>query len=147
MRKSLLAACLLACASPAFAQPVPSYVVPLNPCRVFQTLTGSPLAANTTTQVDVRGVCNVPEEANAVFASVHAVNGPSGYTLAWEACLPQPGAATSASTNTAGESSGTLIRLSYPAGECPSDFQLYNSNSTHISIDVTGYMVPIGTEE
>lgn len=153
MKYFVTSVCLFVCAACRLvAQPVPSLYVPLAPCRILDTRFDpatadplSPLAAGTTTSIDVRGRCNVPAEANAVAAQVHAfAPGPNGALLLWESCTTRPGAATIAgNVGEIGESGFTIARLAFPEIECGTDVDLYNSGVSHAAVDVVGYYLPV----
>ena len=149
MRKLTLFLLLLVLVAPlaAHAQVVPGTLTALNPCRLFDTRTdsASPLAGGTCTALPVRGRCNIPETAIAISAVLHGVTpGPNGYLLVWEYGVNRPVAATLASDSILGASSGTIVRLCYPALECGGlDIQVYNSGVTHFALDVTGYFEPL----
>ena len=70
----LLVLCLLPVAAGAQSNAEPSLHTALAPCQVFS----GDLPANVTVSIDVRGVCNVPEEATAVVLVTHVAAAGSG---------------------------------------------------------------------
>src|SRR6195952_5991301 len=80
---NLLAICLiflLPAVAGAQSNAEPSLHVGTAPCQIFS---GS-LAANTTTDLDVRGVCGVPDEATAVVFAVHVTAAGTGTLKLWD---------------------------------------------------------------
>lgn len=128
-----LAAVLLAAV--ATAQPVPSHIVPLAPCRIFDSHStpGSALAAGSTTYIAAREVCNVPADANGILVAM-----PAGVTV-WGGDTARPTAASS-----------DLARLCYPRLECgnptygsgTADLAVYVPTAQHVILDISGYTVP-----
>lgn len=134
----------------ASAQQVPSSFVPMQPCRLFDSrlpTESSPLAAGTTHQIAVRGICGIPEEANAIFVNVHAVGATGeGYVMVWASDLTAPAAASLTFRGNGADSSGTFSRLcAPPLLECSEvDLSIRPEiNSTHVILDVVGYTLPL----
>jgi len=130
------------------AQVAPSYFVPLTPCRLFDSRVGGalPIVAGTTTPITVRGVCEVPERAAGVAVAVHAfAPGPGGGALVlWRGCDDRPPTATiGAGMGTAGGTGVTMPTPAYPPDPCDEDLELYNGTTTHVAIDVVGFLLPV----
>jgi len=137
-----------AIASAAVAQDAPAYFVPMTPCRLFDSRVGGAPAIlpGTTTPIAVRGTCGVPISATGVAVAVHAfAPGPSGGALVlWRGCSDRPATATiGAGLGSLGETGFTISALSYPVDLCAEDLELYNGASTHVAVDVVGFLIPV----
>lgn len=145
MRYCMAVAVALSLASSLVAQVLPAAFTPLAPCRILDTRSGDPVVGGSTVYLDVRGVCNVPEEANAITFSVAAWQPlANGSLLVWEDGILRPTATTlnyQAVSNAM--SSGGVSRLCYPLLECINDLQIWSSQETDVILDVTGYYSPL----
>jgi hypothetical protein len=116
----------------------PSLHVALNPCQVFS---GS-LAANTTTSIDVRGLCNVPDEATAVEVAVIVSSSSAGTLKIWEFDGTEPSASVVSYVNGT-ESSLAVPRLCAPLAECFHDVSLKSTTAvTTVTLVAEGYFLP-----
>lgn len=132
----------------AQAQPVASNYIPLNPCRLFnsQVSPGTTLSAGSTTFLVVRGVCNIPESANAVALTLTTTGATAaGSITVWEENLPLPTPNSMSFRGNGTDSSFTIARLCYPVEECAgNDLQLrVTSAATHVILDAVGYFTPV----
>ncbi len=140
----IIALSLLVCVSAAGAQPVPSSYTPLNPCRIFDSRADEQLEGDTTTFLHARGLCNVPESANAVFVTVMATGGMfPGYLTIWGGETARPAGITMTFNGASLNSSGAFVRLCYPAEECFEDLAVYTCSTTDVVLDVVGYTEPL----
>ena len=115
----------------------PSLHVALNPCQVFS---GS-LTANTTSNFDVRGLCNVPDEATAVEFSVVVSASSAGTLKMWEYDGTEP--SVSVVTYVNGTESGYSIpRLCAPLAECFNDISMESTTAATVTLVVQGYFLP-----
>lgn len=149
--KTFIAVLSLCLSAAAQAQPVPSVLIPLAPCRLFDSRVSQggpgPIAGGTALHLTARGACNVPEEATAIAFTVAAISpSATGNLLVWEENLTKPNAAT-LNYGTTNTSTGGLTRLCYPAIECTNDLQIQPSQTTEIILDITGAYVPLDSIE
>lgn len=135
----LLALCLILLPAVVGAQSnaEPSLHVALAPCQVFS----GNLAANTTTNVDVRGVCNVTDEATAVVFAVHVTAAGTGTLKLWEYDGTQP-SANAMSYNSGTSSSFADVRICAPLWECVNDFSVRSTTAVTVTLVVQGFYVP-----
>ena len=115
----------------------PSLHVGLAPCQVFS----GNLAANTTTHIDVRGVCNVADEATAVVFAVHVTATGTGTLKLWEYDGSQP-SANAMSYNSGTSSSFADVRICAPLWECVNDFSARSTTAITLTLVVQGFYVP-----
>lgn len=125
------------------AQVVPSDYVPLaGNCALYDS-GSTPLAANTTAYVAVRGACNVPAEANAVAVQVFAFAPATAGELQLFDSGIVPGVPFMAFQRRIETSGSGIVRLCYPALECSVvDIGLRASASGRYVILVSGYFQP-----
>lgn len=115
----------------------PSLHVGLAPCQVFS---GS-LAANTTTNLDVRGICNVYQEATAVVVAVHVTATGTGTLKLWEYDGTQP-SANVMSYNSGTSSSFADVRICAPLAECFHDISARSTTAITLTLVVEGFYIP-----
>jgi len=144
MRSAIAVLFALLLASVASAQTVPSSYVPFgNNCAVFD----SAVTGGTTAYIAVRGVCNVPSEANAVMWTLVATNSTAAGTVQVfdSGILPtgiEPALTYPSGTGTS--RTMTITRLCYPALECSGvDVALKPTASANFKLVVLGYFEPL----
>lgn len=127
------------------AQVGPSLYTPLAPCRLYDSRDGAgvPFVSGETRYLVVRGFCNVPEQANAVVASILVLNAVTpGAVRLWESSLPLP-IPVSGLFAPGNSSHDETPRLCYPFSECASDLALrIDGSSAHAVVDVVGFYEP-----
>lgn len=143
MRFAFAAVLLALLAHAAAAQTVPSNYVPFgNNCAVFD----SAVTGSTTAYIAVRGVCNVPSDANAVMWTLVATDPVAAGTVQVfdSGILPtgiEPALTYPSGTGTS--RTMTITRLCYPALECSGvDVALKPTSSAHFKLVVLGYFTP-----
>ncbi len=110
---------------------------PVGPCRVADTRSGAPLGTGETRVFPVRGVCDVPADANvAAFNTTAVPSGPLGYVTFWPAYFPQP----FVSTLNAPTGQVTANMALIPTG-INGQIAAFSSNPTHLVLDINGYFV------
>lgn len=128
----------------------PTLAFTVTPCRILDTRTspGAPLTANVAHEVDVRGLCDVPEGAVGLFYSVTVISPSSqGYLQVYGAPVYNPvtdtyGPPLSAALTYA---AGTTVTTSGALAEMAPEDEAYDLlvrpayASAHVVIDVTGY--------
>ena len=137
---NLLAICLiflLPALAGAQSNAEPSLHVGTAPCQVFS----GNLAANTTTNLDVRGVCGVPDEATAVAFAVHVTATGTGTLKLWEYDGSQP-SANAMSYNSGTSSSFADVRICAPLADCFHDFSARSTTAITLTLVVEGFYVP-----
>lgn len=139
---TLIIACLL-CASLSSAD----QVKPIAPCRLLDTRSGSPLAASTAMEIDVRGECLIPESATGVVFNLTVVSpAGTGYLKAYGTSVAPDTAVITYNSGETVVTTGAMVWLSVddentPAYDPPSwGIKILSSQSTHVVIDVTGYV-------
>jgi len=115
----------------------PSLHIGLAPCQVFS----GNLAANTTTHLDVRGLCNVTDEATAVSLAVHVTATGTGTLKIWEYDGNQP-SANAMSYNSGTSSSFADVRICAPLGECTNDISVRSTTAITLTLVVEAYYAP-----
>lgn len=147
IHRSLWFVCLLFASSFSLAaQQGNSNLTVVQPCRLFDSRDlpgGQPLQNGTTYQIQARGYCGIPEEANAVFLTVTATGASTpGHLTVWASDLVQPPASTMNYRGGGADSSATFSRLcAPPLLEC-SDVDLsfrLSSAPSHVILDVVGW--------
>ncbi|MBL8210648.1 MAG: hypothetical protein JNK87_08050 [Bryobacterales bacterium] len=110
---------------------------PVNPCRIADTRSGASLGTGDTRVFPVRGLCNVPQDADVFAFNTTAVPpGPLGFVTFWPAYFPQP----FVSTLNAPTGQVTANMALVPVGLSGS-IAAYSSNPTHLVLDINGYFV------
>ena len=144
MKKTLLALaiCILATCASAVAQTgQDSLVVALKPCVVYPA---HALIGGTTTNFKIRGTCNVPTAATAVFAQV-IVTSPSsagsGFLWAYSTLTPL---IPQFHYSTVQDADGrALVALCDPEPECGfADVSLKPTTTATVTVVVEGYLKP-----
>ena len=115
----------------------PSLHIALAPCQVFS----GNLAANTNTHLDVRGVCNVTDEATAVVFAVHVTATGTGTLKLWEYDGSQP-SANAMSYNSGTSSSFADVRVCAPIWECVNDLSVRSTTAITVTLVVEGFYAP-----
>jgi len=115
----------------------PSLHVALAPCQVFS----GNLSANTTTHFDVRGLCNVTEEATAVEFAVHVTATGTGTLKLWEYDGTQP-SANAMSYNSGTSSSFADVRVCAPLFDCFNDLSVRSTTAITLTLVVEGFFLP-----
>jgi hypothetical protein len=115
----------------------PSLHVGTAPCQIFS---GS-LAANTTTDLDVRGVCGVYDEATAVVVAVHVTATGTGTLKLWEYDGTQPSASVM-SYNSGTSSSSADVRICAPLADCFHDISARSTTAITLTLVVEGFYIP-----
>lgn len=120
---------------------------PLTPCRLVDTrnadgaLGGPVIGAAGTRTFPVRGVCGLPEAAQAYSVNIAAVpDGPLGYLTVWPTGKDKPLVASLNAVTGAVTSNAAIV----PAGESGS-IDIYANDRTHVVVDVNGYFAPAAT--
>jgi len=137
---NLLAICLiflLPAAVSAQSNAEPSLHVGTAPCQAFS----GTLAANTTSNLDIRGVCGVPDEATAVAFAVHVTATGTGTLKLWEYDGSQP-SANVMSYNTGTGSSSADVRICAPLADCFHDISARSTTAITLTLVVEGFYVP-----
>jgi hypothetical protein len=137
---NLLAICLiflLPAVVRAQSNAEPSLHVGTAPCQAFS----GNLAANTTINFDIRGVCGVPDEATAVAFAVHVTATGTGTLKLWEYDGNQPSANTM-SYNSGTSSSFADARICAPLADCFHDFSARSTTAVTVTLVVEGFYVP-----
>ena len=137
---NLLAICLiflLPAVVSAQSNAEPSLHVGTAPCQAFS----GNLAANTTTNLDIRGVCGVPDEATAVAFAVHVTATGTGTLKLWEYDGNQP-SANAMSYNSGTSSSFADVRICAPLADCFHDFSARSTTAITVKLVVEGFYVP-----
>jgi hypothetical protein len=115
----------------------PSLHVGTAPCQAFS----GNLAANTTTNLDVRGVCGVPDEATAVAFAVHVTATGTGTLKLWEYDGSQP-SANAMSYNSGTSSSFADVRICAPIWDCFNDISVRSTTAITVTLVVEGFYIP-----
>lgn len=137
---NLLAICLiflLPAVVSAQSNAEPSLHVGTAPCQAFS----GNLAANTTANLDIRGVCGVPDEATAVVFAVHVTATGTGTLKLWEYNGNQP-SANAMSYNSGTSSSFADVRICAPLADCFHDFSARSTTAITVTLVVEGFYVP-----
>ncbi len=141
MKRFLVVGLLLTLAATSAVQAqsnaAPSLHVALNPCQVHS---GS-LTANTTTDIDVRGVCAIPDEATAVEVAVIITSSSAGTLKLWQYDGVEPSASVVSYVNGT-ESSFAVPRLCAPLGECFHDISIKSTTAATITLVAEGFFLP-----
>jgi hypothetical protein len=119
---------------------------PVTPCRLVDTrlansdLGGPIILAGGSRTFPIRGVCGLPENAQAYSVNIAAVPaGSLGYLTAWPTGVARPLVASLNAPTGAITSNAAIV----PAGTNGS-IDLYANDATHVVIDVNGYFAPTG---
>lgn len=130
--------------------------VPVTPCRILDTrVTGTPIAANGTLDVDVTAVSNYSFQggdasncggvgAAGSFAAA-AINftvvtpGAAGYITAYPYLVTRPLAATV--NYTAGDIRGNFAVVQLDQGASAPEMTIYSFAQTHVVADIVGYYI------
>ena len=115
----------------------PSLHVGTTPCQAFS----GNLAANTTINLDIRGICGVPDEATAVAFAVHVTATGTGTLKLWEYDGSQP-SANVMSYNSGTSSSFADVRLCAPLADCFHDVSARSTTAITITLVVEGFYIP-----
>jgi hypothetical protein len=116
----------------------PSLHVALAPCQVFS----GNIAANTTTHLDVRELCNVTDEATSVELAIHVTAAGTGTLKLWEYDGSQP-SANAMSYNSGTSSSFADVRVCAPLGECAAnDISVRSTTAITLTLVVEGFFLP-----
>jgi hypothetical protein len=115
----------------------PSLHVGTAPCQIFS----GNLAANTTTHLDVRGVCGVYDEATAVVLAIHVTASGTGTLKLWEFDGNQP-SANVMSYNSGTSSSVADVRICAPLWDCFNDISARSTTATTVTLVVEGFYIP-----
>jgi hypothetical protein len=141
---------LLAASFPLVAQQGPSSLTVIQPCRLFDSRVlpgGQPLQPGTTYQIQARGSCAIPEEANAIFFTVAATGAASvGNVKVWASDLTEPLAPTMSFRGYGTDTSASFSRLcAPPLVECSAvDLSIRPSfAAAHVILDVVGFTEPL----
>jgi|GEM_PF-3453934 len=137
---NLLAICLfffLPAVVGAQSNAEPSLHVGTAPCQAFS----GNLAANTTTNLDIRGICGVPDEATAVAFAVHVTATGTGTLKLWEYNGSQP-SANAMSYNSGTSSSFADVRICAPLADCFHDFSARSTTAVTVTLVVEAFYVP-----
>lgn len=147
MRARTLLLCLCLC----LCLPLPTLadvIEEIPACRLLDTRSGSPLAANTALEVDVRGECAVPEKASGIVFNLTVVSpAGSGYLKAYSSLTAPDTAVITYNSGETVVTTGALVWLSKDdentgAYDPPSwGMKLLSLQNTHVVVDVTGYLV------
>jgi len=122
--------------------PVPTAATPVAvaPLRLLDTRSGAIPASGSTTTVHVTGLDGVPADAQAVFLNVTATAATArGFITVWAAGAPRPGT-SNLNVDIANQTIPNMVVSPVGAG---GDVSIFVQNSTHLVVDVTGY-VPTG---
>jgi hypothetical protein len=137
---NLLAICLiflLPAVVGAQSNAEPSLHIGTAPCQAFS----GNLAANTTTNLDIRGICGVPDEATAVVFAVHVTAAGTGTLKLWEYDGSQP-SANAMSYNSGIGSSFADVRICAPLADCFHDLSARSTTAITVTLVVEGFYVP-----
>jgi hypothetical protein len=137
---NLLAICLiflLPAVVSAQSNAEPSLHVGTAPCQAFS----GNLAANTTINLDIRGICGVPDEATAVVFAVHVTATGTGTLKLWEYNGSQP-SANAMSYNSGTSSSFADVRICAPLADCFHDLSARSTTAVTVKLVVEGFYVP-----
>jgi hypothetical protein len=115
----------------------PSLHIALAPCQVFS----GNLAANTNTHFDVRGLCNVLDEATAVVVAVHVTATGTGTLKLWEYDGSQP-SANAMSYNSGTSSSFADVRICAPIWDCFNDVSVRSTTAITLTLVVEAFYAP-----
>lgn len=144
-RQLLLVALLLLSAMPALADG-PFRFYPITPCRLVDTRTGfgGALAANTTRDFQVQGVCGVPVGAKAAALNVTVFQpGANGHLRLFPSGTTLPTISTINFQQSIVIANGAVVSLSSNTNDLSVFTFLTNtSTTTHFILDVTGYFAP-----
>lgn len=143
-----LAACaaMILAAAPVFAEG-PLRFFPITPCRLADTRQagfGGAIAAQTTRDFDVQGVCGIPTNAKAVVLNATIV-GPTtdGYLTLFPSGITRP---TAANLTFRGAEpalgNGAIVGLS-TADKDLSAFLFLGTGTGHLVLDTTGYFCKV----
>ncbi len=134
------------------SDPTGAVFVPVTPCRVVDTRSSSPVAADSTRTFQVAGSglsaqggstagCGVPAEALGVELSVTAPAPPgTGFLRAWPADSSAPNATMVNFTAAQGTTNTGAVRLSSAPGDADLSVGVFGSAS-NVIVDVQGYFV------
>lgn len=144
---SLLLLCL---AAPVLADEV----VPISPCRILDTRSGSPIAANVATGEPARGLCGVPADATALVVNATVVSpAGAGYLKAYGTSSSPSTVVLTYSAGQTVTTTGAQVGLSWDdpstsEWDLPAwDFQVLTSQGAHVVVDVTGYLTRLPTKD
>ena len=117
----------------------------INPCRVFDSRSGAPLASGVPRSIDVAGSgCGIPANAEAVAVNVTVVGATgTGHVSLYPGNYPQPATSTinfrlgmdranDAILELATDNTGTLAATAFVSG----------NGTTHLILDASGYFLP-----
>lgn len=111
--------------------------VPVQPCRVVDTRSASPLAKSSTLDVVVSGRCGVRSNATAVAATIAVINPAApGFATVF------PGGSQRPETSTVNYGSGQVVANSQLIALGGGSLSVYSLEATHLIVDITGYFVP-----
>jgi hypothetical protein len=137
---NLLAICLiflLPAVVSAQSNAEPSLHVGTAPCQAFS----GNLPANTTINLDIRGICGVPNEATAVAFAVHVTATGTGTLKLWEYNGSQP-SANVMSYNSGTSSSFADVRICAPLADCFHDISARSTTAITVTLVVEGFYIP-----
>lgn len=138
----LVIAALSLAADPAQAQSntEPSLHVALHPCHIYSGY----LTGNSTTNINVRGVCGIPETATAVEVAITVSSSANGGSLKlWEYDSSAPSfAIMNYEGGSTVRSSFGVPRLCAPAAECYLDISARSSETVYLTLVAVGYYEP-----
>jgi hypothetical protein len=111
--------------------------IPLTPCRVLDTRTGSmTLAAKTDRDIAMRGVCGIPQDAQAYSLNVTVVpKGPLGYLTMYPSGGARPTVSLLNSLDGRVKANATIL----PAGT-NGGITAYGTDATELIVDVNGLL-------
>jgi hypothetical protein len=112
--------------------------VPVLPCRVVDTRSGSPVAAGATLDVAVAGRCGVGTNATAVAATIAVINPTApGFATMFPKGGQRPG------TSTVNYGPGQVVANSQLIALGAGELSVYTLVTSHVIVDITGYFVPV----
>ncbi|MES1240365.1 MAG: PKD domain-containing protein [Acidobacteriota bacterium] len=111
----------------------------LTPCRIADTRTGAPIAANTSRNFTVQGVCGVPAGAAAAPLNLTVIGPTAGGQATLYQTGPLPPVSTISFNAGAVLTNGARIRLAPATPDVSVNYFSPGGSSTHAVIDVYGY--------
>lgn len=121
--------------------PTPTDLVPISSCRLLDTRSEAPLAAQNTRKIKVAGVCGIPFTAKAVALSLTTSEATGdGYLTMWPANIAKPSASVIHFSAGKIRSNNAILALSTDgAGELAAEASMEGNGTVHLILDVTGY--------
>ncbi len=112
--------------------------VPVQPCRVVDTRSASPLPSGSSLDIAVAGRCGVGKDATAVAATIAVIDPAApGFATIFPEGSERPG------TSTVNYGTGQVVANSQLIALGEGGLSVYSLVATDVIVDITGYFVPV----